>query len=107
MITLKRFEFVDQGPLGFRRVRINTYVDIPTEIDMSEMAGGGHGRYRLIGVIHHWGDSLDNGHYVADITHSEDGSFYRANDSAMGPLGEHSRVSGTTPYIVLYERIAE
>ena len=100
-ITLKRFRYM---PATNSRVRINTSVTIPMEMDMAEMAGGGDGRYRLVGLILHIGSSLEGGHYITHIRHPEDGFFYNANDDHFAPIPDPA-LSGSSPYILMYERI--
>jgi ubiquitin carboxyl-terminal hydrolase 48 len=101
LIHLKRFEYNKDTNVYSR---INSYVDVPMELDLATLANGGEGKYKLQGVMHHLGSSLDSGHYVADVRNPEDGKFYHADDSKVGMYTKEPPVSGITPYVLVYLR---
>ena len=58
-------------------------------------------KYKLIGVISHFGESSMSGHFIADCRHF-DGKWYTFNDSIVtGPNFKYSKKG--TPYILFYE----
>ena len=58
-------------------------------------------KYKLIGVISHFGESSMSGHFIADCRHF-DGKWYTFNDSIVsGPNSKYSKKG--TPYILFYE----
>ena len=104
LVTLKRFEFV-MHPQP-HAVRMNGEIEVLPELDLDAMPGGGHGRYRLAGIVHHWGESADGGHYVADVLHPDDGFMYSANDGTVRPrMDGYPALRSRTAYILMYERI--
>ena len=61
-------------------------------------------KYKLIGVISHFGESSMSGHFIADCRHF-DGKWYTFNDSIVtGPNFKYSKKG--TPYILFYENEA-
>jgi uncharacterized UBP type Zn finger protein len=97
LISLNRFTWDGQ--------KINTAVEIPPELDMSILPGGGEGRYRLVGIVNHLGNSVGAGHYTAHFMHPEEGSFYNANDGVVSAIDGHPALSNSAAYIVMYERV--
>jgi len=58
-------------------------------------------KYKLIGVISHFGESSMSGHFIADCRHF-DGKWYTFNDSIVtGPNFKYTKKG--TPYILFYE----
>ena len=58
-------------------------------------------KYKLIGVISHFGESSMSGHFIADCRHF-DGKWYTFNDSMVSsPNYKYSKKG--TPYILFYE----
>ena len=58
-------------------------------------------KYKLIGVISHFGESNMSGHFIADCRHF-DGKWYTFNDSIVtGPNYKYTKKG--TPYILFYE----
>jgi ubiquitin C-terminal hydrolase len=97
LISLKRFTHDGR--------KIKAYAYNPLQIDLAAMAGAGEGRYRLIAVVHHQGESIHAGHYVTDFLHPEDRKWYHADDSAVTELGRLVNQVGPTQTAFLYERI--
>ncbi|KIW10352.1 hypothetical protein PV08_11314 [Exophiala spinifera] len=88
-------------------VRINEYLDLGPWVEYrgkEEVAAAGSTRYRLTGIINHFGD-LVGGHYVAEVR--IDDTWYEANDMNVktGPgLQSLLKDKGWTPYVLLYEK---
>ena len=58
-------------------------------------------KYKLIGVISHFGESSMSGHFIADCRHF-DGKWYTFNDSMVtGPNNKY--IKKGIPYILFYE----
>ena len=58
-------------------------------------------KYKLIGVISHFGESSMSGHFIADCRHFDD-KWYCFNDGIVtGPSGRYSKRG--TPYILFYQ----
>jgi ubiquitin C-terminal hydrolase len=58
-------------------------------------------RYKLIGVISHFGESSMSGHFIADCRHFDD-KWYCFNDGIVtGPSSRYSKRG--TPYILFYQ----
>mmetsp|Transcript_42585 Transcript_42585/g.40850 ORF Transcript_42585/g.40850 Transcript_42585/m.40850 type:complete len:102 (+) Transcript_42585:172-477(+) len=86
VIHLKRFQNT-----FMRREKLNTPIEIPTNIDMrpyaphSNHTSKGQAVYNLFGISHHSG-SLYGGHYIADVK-CGNGSWYRCNDHMISKIG--------------------
>ena len=91
--------------VGNEQVKIHTRVNYPTEFNLRDMPGAHNatGSYRLKGVIHHQGESLRGGHFVAETHHMMDGEWLMANDRDVHEIEEPEQNSRTA-YIFLYER---
>ena len=58
-------------------------------------------KYKLVGVISHFGESSMSGHFIADCRHF-DNKWYCFNDGIVtGPSGSYSKRG--TPYILFYQ----
>ena len=58
-------------------------------------------KYKLIGVISHFGESSMSGHFIADCRHFDD-KWYCFNDGIVtGPSGRYTKRG--TPYILFYQ----
>ena len=77
---------------------------INTRVMLDQTLRFGLRSYRLIGVVHHHGNSVTSGHYTADFYHHEDKAWYTADDSIVRKK-EKSLVVSRTAYIFLYELI--
>lgn len=97
LVSLKRF--TSDGR------KIKAFVYNPLEVDLSQMAGAGEGRYRLIGIIHHHGETIHGGHYNMDFVHPDDGKWYHADDATVSPMAKFPAKLGATQTVFLYERI--
>ena len=98
LISLKRFDAYGN--------RINTFVEYPTDLDLSDLPGY-HGlpNYRLIGIIHHHGKSLERGHYTADYFHDGEKEWKHADDEYVTSVGKTIASRSSTAYILLYDAI--
>jgi ubiquitin C-terminal hydrolase len=104
LITLKRFEFVNEPEP--HAIRMNGEIDVLPELDLATLPGGGNGRYRLTGIVHHLGTGANGGHYVADVLHPDDGFMYKANDGYVAPrMDGYPALRSNSAYILMYERI--
>jgi ubiquitin C-terminal hydrolase len=112
MLTLNRFVYVMENEYEEEEEeefvpyvhRLDTSVVYPLELDMSAFPGGA-GKYRLAGVVHHEGISADEGHYIADFLHPDDGTFYNADDELVAPIIDQPELETESSYILFYERI--
>lgn len=99
LVVLRRF-----GPDG-RKIR--TQVEYPVILDMKIVTNDPQSilpYYKLVGVIHHHGNSLLLGHYSSQFFHHLDEEWLEANDAFVtSRKGQLETVSGTV-YILLYER---
>lgn len=77
---------------------------IHTRVLLDKRLKFGLGVYKLIGVVHHVGNSVNSGHYTADFYHFEDNNWYHADDNTVQRLRLSHWVSRTA-YILLYELI--
>ena len=77
---------------------------IHTRILLDSRVKFGTKSYKLIGVVHHHGNSVHSGHYTADFYHSEDHTWYHADDQSVRKSHKITLVSRTA-YILLYELI--
>ena len=77
---------------------------IHTRVLMDRRIKFGIKMYKLIGVVHHHGNSVNSGHYTADFYHIEDHHWYRADDQTVREVSNNQWVSRTA-YILLYELI--
>ncbi|MDR0590406.1 MAG: hypothetical protein LBG09_00925 [Puniceicoccales bacterium] len=98
LVEIERFKFID----GEKSIKINNFVDIPNELDLSQYSSGGPAKFRLVGIINHSG-TLERGHYV--IVVREGGQWIIYNDENRDMLPEViPYISGMTPYMLLYRR---
>jgi ubiquitin C-terminal hydrolase len=98
LVSLKRFTYREG-----RARRINAHIEVPLQINLAELPGGGEGVYRLTGVVHHMGATPQTGHYIADYIHPDDGFMYHADDSHVAPRNAGD-LTGVTPYVLMYQR---
>ena len=77
---------------------------IHTRIILDQRVLLGREWYKLIGVVHHHGNSVSSGHYTADFYHAEVLSWYHADDNVVSKVKDKKIVSRTA-YILLYELI--
>ena len=63
--------------------------------------------YELFGVVTHYGDSSQNGHFVARCISPLDGNWYLYNDSIVQKIGYFNKDEfyGGHPYILFYRKI--
>lgn len=110
VVHLKRFETepIRGGNGAVRGIKIQNPVEIPDEIDLANMMDpelireGVSTRYRVKAYINHHGDSINGGHYTANVR-KEDG-WYQCNDSGIRKL-EIDYEDRVNAYIVVLERI--
>ena len=107
VLHLKRFAFST-----FRREKVETEVDFPLDgLDLSKYVHGpqplnGGAVYDCVAVSNHMGN-LGGGHYVAAGRNSEDGKWYKFNDSTtheMKAADVTSRDGLSTAYLLFYVR---
>lgn len=120
LLRLERFKMDYDAGAAFK---VSTPVRAPQFLRLGSEAevGGGDtglanasaaaavlGGYQLTGIVHHSG-SLDSGHYWATFLHPLYKTWFYASDSFVEALrGEVSPgAASSTPYVYLYERIAE
>lgn len=102
ILRLKRFEMVDKISL-----KLMTKVTIQTKLDLTNYIEGNPSStkviFRLVGVIRHFGQSLQEGHYVADINIG--GKWTRCSDSTINGISTQEFLQNEeTPYILFYKR---
>ena len=101
VLHLKRF-----AQRGDVRVRINTRVTTPAEIDLSGLPGHpANSHYRLRGVVMQSG-ALNSGHYTAYYLHPTTNQWVFADDRRT-ILRELPAAPSQEPYLLFYERIVE
>lgn len=106
-MCLKRYSMTPDG----RAVRLNTYVDIPTEIglphfiqdDSMDEEGPIYGNFKLSlqAMVCHRGNSVDSGHYIAIV---------RGTSAGVAPASSHSSdtVSSECPqYWMRFDDLAQ
>lgn len=59
---------------------------------------------QLFGVSEHTGTTANSGHYTATVRNSEDGNWYRYNDSNVGFTSGDAAITGGA-YLLFYQRI--
>ncbi|KAJ9633025.1 ubiquitin-specific protease ubp2 [Knufia peltigerae] len=90
-------------------VAFDEYLDLKSFIEHrveEEVAVSGSTRYRLTGIINHYG-ILDVGHYIADVR--IDDTWHELNDARVKPeadLQAFLQNQRWGPYVLLYERCA-
>ncbi|CAI5732905.1 unnamed protein product [Peronospora destructor] len=88
VLHLKRFEINPHTGVLFKRCDpvIPPSVIDPTRL-INNSASGCESRYVLKSVIHHLGNSIDEGHYVADVCDAQ-GQWIRRNDTHESKISE-------------------
>ncbi|KAL7538034.1 hypothetical protein ACHAXR_008245 [Thalassiosira sp. AJA248-18] len=112
VLHLKRFTFEKCPTVDGRLLRrkIEEKVDFP--IDRLDLSSYILGRidpdappvYKLFGVSEHTGSTANSGHYTATVRNSEDGNWYRYNDSHVGSTSGDAAVTGGA-YLLFYQRV--
>jgi len=88
-----------------RREKINTTIQIPNTLDMTEFAPhSNHASkkkavYSLYGISHHSG-SLYGGHYIGEVL-GDNGKWYRCNDSWVSSIHEPD-LESSSAYVLFY-----
>jgi ubiquitin C-terminal hydrolase len=91
-----------------RREKLNTTVDFPMKLDMSDYAphssheSKGQAKYKLFGITHHSG-SLHGGHYISEVYSENTGRWYLCNDSSVRAISKPD-TSSSSAYILFYKR---
>lgn len=78
------------------RLDLSSYVLGPTDPDAPPI-------YKLFGVSEHTGTTANSGHYTATVRNSDDGNWYRYNDSQVGTTSGDAAVTGGA-YLLFYKR---
>ena len=105
-LTFEKCPIVDGKIL---RRKIEDTVDFPIDrLDLSKYVAGPQDPnappvYKLFGVSEHTGTTANSGHYTATVRNSEDGNWYRYNDSHVGTTSGDAAVTGGA-YLLFYER---
>ncbi|KAL9189843.1 hypothetical protein ACHAXT_009518 [Thalassiosira profunda] len=111
VLHLKRFTF-EKCPIVDGKIirrKIEDTVDFPIDrLDLSKYVAGPQDPdappvYKLFGVSEHTGTTANSGHYTATVRNSEDGNWYRYNDSHVGTTSGDAAVTGGA-YLLFYER---
>jgi len=111
VLHLKRFTFEKCPTVDGRLIRrkIDETVDFPIDrLDMSPYTLGPTDPdappiYKLFGVSEHTGSTANSGHYTATVRNTEDGNWYRYNDSHVGTSSGEAAVTGGA-YLLFYQR---
>jgi len=102
IIHLRRFEESEKG-----LKKNKNPIEYPLEIDMSRFCSkswANQGKFQLIGLIIHKGNSLGEGHYVA-LSRRNDGKWYYCNDAQVTEIEEELVTrSQRLAYLLLYRR---
>ena len=107
-IALNRFEYCMQSG---QSKKITVPVNFPEEsreifeiLKCDDAASDDTISYSLQAVVHHYGASLDRGHYTASIKTGTD-SWHTFNDDSVNPVESHQfSVENSSPYILMYVR---
>jgi ubiquitin carboxyl-terminal hydrolase 8 len=108
---LKRFTFEKCPDVEGRilKRKIEDTVNFPIDrLDMTEYVLGpvdpdAPPIYKLFGVSEHTGATANSGHYTATARNSEDGNWYRYNDSNVGFTSGDAAITGGA-YLLFYQR---
>jgi len=111
VLHLKRFTYEKCPDIDGRLLRrkIEDRVDFPIDrLDLSSYVLGpidpeAPPIYKLFGVSEHMGTTQTSGHYTATVRNSEDGNWYRYNDSQVGSTSGDAAVTGGA-YLLFYQR---
>jgi len=112
VLHLKRFTFEKCPDVDGRilRRKIEDTVNFPIDrLDLTEYVLGpidpnAPPIYKLFGVSEHSGTTANTGHYTATVRNSEDGNWYRYNDSNVGFTSGDAAITGGA-YLLFYQRI--
>ena len=97
LVFLRRF--------GNDGVKIHTKVETPLILEMSRITRDSSSpNYRLVGAIHHRGESRLGGHYVAQFFHPDHNEWVDANDRSVVTHEGSIETTSSTAYILVYER---
>ena len=61
--------------------------------------------YELVGVLSHYGPSNMGGHFISFCKNSEDGNWYKFNDSMVEESNFNEVSSSGMPYVLFYSYI--
>ena len=92
-IALKRFRN--------DRSKIQTEVEIPALLESPLIPGG---RFELIGIAHHLGDSLSGGHFVSEFFHPTHHEWVHANDRSVETMNYPPLLRSSTAYALMYQK---
>ena len=80
-------------------INISEVVDLANYVQFSK----DNARYQLIGTIIHFGDSNQNGHFIAICKNKNDGQWYRYNDSIINRTNFDEIKKTGIPYVLFYQ----
>ncbi|MES1919906.1 hypothetical protein MHBO_001651 [Bonamia ostreae] len=82
VLHFKRFCFEKQNGQYFRAIKLHNSVQIDRKIDLANFSQkmGQKNRYDLRSVIHHRGQTVESGHYVADVLAGKDKNWFCFDD---------------------------
>ena len=100
-----------------REYKLCNNVDFPEDLNLSQWTVDGKPlRYRLFGVAAHSGKSVDSGHWIAAVRHSNGQNYRTVNDSAVEREEPqtfeelrypYSRGQDYDPTLLVYVKVAE
>ena len=86
-------------------LQFNVNIIINEEVDLSNYTqfNKEHARYQLIGTILHYGNSDQNGHFIAICKNKNDGQWYKYNDSIIDRTNFNEIKNTGIPYVLFYQ----
>ena len=82
-------------------LNIDEIVDLSNYIELNQ----GNFKYQLIGTIIHYGNSGQDGHFIAICRNKNDGQWYKYNDSIINATTFNEIKTTGIPYVLFYQVI--